>query len=221
MSTLFISYSTKDRPTAEIFYGKLVEMGYEKPFRDDHPNSGIPAGSDWAIAPLAEDATREVQAVRETGVEGLVYLGLGLAARPVALAVSRVGWKVERVMNTAGMRGAQPEFGRDIDGWHYIDMHADENRTLVDLRKRLGLDASSGSGPAFGYDVGQLLAEGLARAPELTRDGVVEGLENVKWLPAAEGHEGTLLGFGHFDRGALHGRYLVLRQWRDGASNQV
>ena len=173
------------------------------------------------IAPLAEDATREVQAVRETGVEGLVYLGLGLAARPVALAVSRVGWKVERVMNTAGMRGAQPEFGRDIDGWHYIDMHADENRTLVDLRKRLGLDASSGAGPAFGYDVGQLLAEGLARAPELTRDGIVEGLENVKWLPAAEGHEGTLLGFGHFDRGALHGRYLVLRQWRDGVSNQV
>ena len=85
----------------------------------------------------------------------------------------------------------------------------------------LRLDASSGAGPAFGYDVGQLLAEGLARAPELTRDGVVEGLENVKWLPAAEGHEGTLLGFGHFDRGALHGRYLVLRQWRDGVSNQV
>lgn len=47
MSTLFISYSTKDRPTAEVFYDKLIEMGYEKPFRDDHPDAGIPAGSDW------------------------------------------------------------------------------------------------------------------------------------------------------------------------------
>lgn len=47
MSTLFISYSTKDRPIAETFYEKLIEMGYEKPFRDDHPDSGIPVGSDW------------------------------------------------------------------------------------------------------------------------------------------------------------------------------
>ncbi len=47
MSTLFISYSTNDRPTAEIFYHKLAEMGYERPFRDDHPDAGIPAGSDW------------------------------------------------------------------------------------------------------------------------------------------------------------------------------
>ena len=39
-----------------------------------------------------------------------------------------------------------------------------------------------------------------------------DGLEQVKWLPAAEGHEGTLLGFGNHDRGALHGRYLVLRR---------
>jgi len=43
----------------------------------------------------------------------------------------------------------------------------------------------------------------------------------VKWLPAAEGHEGTLLGFGVHDRGALHGRYLVLRQWLDGESVEV
>ncbi len=47
MSTIFISYSTKDRATADIVYKQLIEMGYEKPFRDDHPDSGIPAGSDW------------------------------------------------------------------------------------------------------------------------------------------------------------------------------
>ncbi len=46
MSTLFISYGTKDRPTAEVFYGKFIEMGYEKPFRDDHPDCCIPARSD-------------------------------------------------------------------------------------------------------------------------------------------------------------------------------
>ena len=68
---------------------------------------------------------------------------------------------------------------------------------------------------------GEMVAEGLARAPERTRDGVKEGLEQIKWLPAAEGYEGTTLGFGHRDRGALHGRYLVLRQWRQGHSVEL
>ena len=74
---------------------------------------------------------------------------------------------------------------------------------------------------AKGHDVGRLVAEGLARAPELTRAGVRHGLEQVKWLPAAEGHEGTLLGFGIQDRGALHGRYLVVRQWLGGQTIQA
>jgi hypothetical protein len=73
----------------------------------------------------------------------------------------------------------------------------------------------------MGHDLGRLVAEGLARAPERTRDGVKEGLEQIKWLPAAEGHDGTLLGFGKHDRGALHGRYLVLRRWQDGQSVEV
>ncbi|MFD1959282.1 hypothetical protein ACFSHP_09660 [Novosphingobium panipatense] len=40
-------------------------------------------------------------------------------------------------------------------------------------------------------------------------------------MPAAEGHEGTLLGFGVHDRGALHGRYLVVRQWLSGETREV
>jgi hypothetical protein len=40
----------------------------------------------------------------------------------------------------------------------------------------------------------------------------------VKALPAATGHAGTLMGFGNWDRGALKGPYLVLREWRDGRS---
>jgi hypothetical protein len=50
---------------------------------------------------------------------------------------------------------------------------------------------------------------------------VREGLELVKWIPAAEGYEGTMMSFGHHDRGALHGRYMVMRQWRDTVSRQA
>jgi hypothetical protein len=66
--------------------------------------------------------------------------------------------------------------------------------------------------------MGRLLGEGMARAPEPTRDGVRAGLERVKALPTATGHAGTLMGFGHWDRGALKGPYLVLREWRAGRS---
>jgi hypothetical protein len=74
---------------------------------------------------------------------------------------------------------------------------------------------------AYVYHDGAIAAEGLARATELTRTGVRDGLEAVKWVPAAEGHEGTHLSFGTQDRGALHGRYLVLRRWEQGESLEV
>jgi hypothetical protein len=124
-------------------------------------------------------------------------------------------------MNTAGMRGADPAFAAGIDGWRYVDVYSDQNRVLMDVRRRFGLGDESGPFGALAYDLGQLVAEGIARAPELTRDGIKEGLELIKWLPAAEGKDGTLLGFGHFDRGALHGAYLVLRRWLDGKSIEV
>jgi branched-chain amino acid transport system substrate-binding protein len=171
-----------------------------------------------SVPPLAEDVALEADSVLEADIDGLVYLGLGLAARAVARAATDREWVGPRVMNTAGMRGYAPEFGRVIDGWTYVDMHSDGNTTLAALRRRLEVSSDSGARPAYGYDLGRLVAEGLALAPERTRDGVKEGLEQVKWLPAAEGYEGTLLGFGNHDRGALHGRYLVLRQWRDGKS---
>ena len=59
------------------------------------------------------------------------------------------------------------------------------------------------------------------RSENFTREGVKTGLQQIKWLPAAEGEEGTLLGFGIQDRGALHGRYLVLRQWQGGTTVEV
>lgn len=188
--------------------------------QDEADVLGVRIAGTASLSPLAEDATEEVGAVLP-GADALVYLGLGIAVPAVADAAGAAGFSGPRVMNTCGMRGYQPDFAARIDGWVYVDMHSDRNTTLAALRSRLGAADRPGAGVAWMYDIGRLVAEGLARAPERTRDGVKEGLEAVKWLPAAQGHEGTLLGFGHQDRGALHGRYLVLRQWRDGASVEL
>jgi branched-chain amino acid transport system substrate-binding protein len=179
---------------------------------------GLGVAATAAVPPLAEDAAAEVASVLDTGPDALVYFGLGLSAPAVAAAARARDWSGPRVMNTAGMRGHLPGWAAQLDGWTYVDLYADDNAVLAAVRARLGVGIDSGPFPAFGWDLGQLAAEGIARAPELTRAGVRDGLEQIKWLPAAEGHDGTLLGFGHHQRGGLHGRYLVLREWRDGRS---
>ena len=173
------------------------------------------------ISPLAEDASAEVGTVLAEHPQGFVYLGLGLSAPAVARPLAANGWQGPRIMNTAGLRGYHGGFARDCDGWIYIDMHSDANRTLNALRAEMGVPPERAVWAAKGHDIGRLVAEGLARASDFSREGVRIGLEQVKWLPAAEGKEGTLLGFGIQDRGALHGRYLVLRQWIDGRSVEV
>jgi ABC-type branched-subunit amino acid transport system substrate-binding protein len=174
-----------------------------------------------SVAPLAEQADAEAAEVLDARPDAILYLGLGVSAPAVARAFAARGWSGPCAMNTAGIRGYQPEFAEAVDGWTYVDMHSDRNATLAALRERLGAPPARALWAAKGYDLGRLVAEGLARAPERTREGVKDGLEQIKWLPAAEGHEGTLLGFGHHDRGALHGRYLVLRQWLGGQTVEV
>jgi branched-chain amino acid transport system substrate-binding protein len=182
---------------------------------------GLGLGRTVSIHPLTEDADAEVASVLGPGADALVYFGLGLSAPAVAAAARTQGFTGPRVMNTAGMRGHLPGWAERLEGWTYVDMYADDNQVLAAARARLGHGTQAGPFVAFGWDLGQLAAEGLARAPGPTRAGVRDGLEQIKWLPAAEGHDGTLLGFGHHQRGALHGRYLVLREWREGASVQI
>ncbi|MET0588465.1 MAG: ABC transporter substrate-binding protein [Novosphingobium sp.] len=173
------------------------------------------------ISPLEEDATGEVDKVLAEQPDAFVYLGLGLSAPAVARPLAERHWQGPRIMNTAGLRGYHGDFARAVEGWTYIDMFSDSNLTLRALREDMQLPPQQSVRAAKGHDLGRLVAEGLVRAPDFTRDGVKQGLEQVKWLPAAEGHEGTLLGFGIRDRGALHGRYLVLRRWQGGATVEV
>jgi branched-chain amino acid transport system substrate-binding protein len=182
---------------------------------------GIGSSARVSIPPLVPDATTQVQALMNERVDGVVYLGLGWAGREVAKAKTALAFDVPAVMNAAGMRGVDPGYGHDIDGWVYPDMHSDGNQTLAAVRRQLAQDPPGGAALAFGYDMGQLVAEGIARAPELSCSGVREGLQEIKLVPAAEGYEGTTLGFGRWDRGALKGSYLVLRQWRDGKTIEL
>jgi ABC-type branched-subunit amino acid transport system substrate-binding protein len=198
-----------------------VGRRYAEFFAEACGGLGIDITGMAAIAPLADDISPAVARLRAGSPEGLVYLGLGVAARAMALAVESGNWDVPVVANSALMFGySQKEWRAAWDGWVYIDGVSDDNRVRAALRERSPRTSAGPIGLA-GYDMGRLVAEAVARSAHLTRAGIREGLERVKQLPASSGMDGTTMGFGHYDHGALKGRYLVLRQWLNGKTVQV
>ena len=173
------------------------------------------------ISPVSHDADEIGAALLASEPDAVVYLGIGVAAPALARSLAGRGWQGPRMMNTAGLRGYRDDFAKECDGWRYVGTHSDGNRTLQALCDQLDVPASGRAAAAKGHDLGRLVAEGIARARDVSREGLRLGLEQVKWLPAAQGEEGTLLSFGVHDHAGLHGRYLVVRQWHDGQSVEV
>lgn len=174
-----------------------------------------------AISPVADNVTEALARLRLAEPDSLVYLGLGLTSGPTATGLAALGWDLPVVANSALMFGyVRPEWRDGWRGWEYLDGIADDNA----MRRRLAtLDAPTAAGPVgcAMFDIGRLIAEAIARAEHLTRAGLRDALERIKLLPATSGVDGTTMGFGHYDHAALTGRYLVLREWKDGETVQV
>ena len=197
-----------------------VGQQYAEWFERARTSVGVDVTAKAVINPLATEAVDLVARLESSKPDGLVYLGLGVSARTVALGVEALEWRVPVVANSALMFGyAQRDWRAGWDGWVYVDTVSDDNAMRAQLRERNKATASGPVGVAA-YDIGRLLGEAIARGDHLTRDGIRDGLERVKRLPASSGHEGTTMGFGVWDRGALKGPYLVLRQWREGQTMQ-
>ncbi len=194
----------------------VVGRGYAEAFAEACAGRGVELVASAPVPPLADDLGPVVRRLRTADPAALCYLGLGVAARPLALGVHAEEWKVPVVANSALMFGyARKDWRQAWEGWVYVDTVSDANTERAALRDRSPRSAAGPIGVAA-YDMGRLLGEALERADHLTRDGVRRGLESVKALPAASGSPGTTMGFGPWDHGALKGPYLVLRTWRDG-----
>ena len=198
-----------------------VGRRYAAAFDEARVGLGIETVAAAAVSPLAEDLGGVVARLRSADPGALVYLGLGVAARAVAVGVEGAGWDVPVVANSALMFGyARKDWRAGWEGWVYVDTVSDGNAVRQALRERSPRTAAGPVGVAA-YDIGRLVAEALARCDHLTRAGLREALERVKRVPAASGVDGTTMGFGRWDHGALKGGYLVLREWRDGRSVEL
>jgi ABC-type branched-subunit amino acid transport system substrate-binding protein len=206
---------------AAAYDNSPVGRGYAESLAEACATAGLDITGSAAIAPLAEDVSPAIRRLRAAEPESLVYLGLGVAARAVALAVEAEGWRLPVVANSSLMFGyTRRDWRAGWEGWVYVDGVSDENTQRIRLAEKAPKTARGPVGVAA-YDIGRLLGEAIARSTHLTRAGLRDGLERVKRLPAATGMDGTVMGFGNWDHGALKGRYLVLRSWRDGKTVQV
>jgi branched-chain amino acid transport system substrate-binding protein len=209
------------RRAAVIFDQSPVGRRYAECFESARARLGLEVTGTASISALAEDARGLLERLRAADPDVLVYFGLGVSSRAVALALESLGWQVPVLANSALMFGyARPDWRDGYAGWEYIDTIADDNRMRARLAEKFPHAAGGPIGCAA-FDIGRLLGEGIASAEHLTRTGIADGLRKVKQLPASSGHEGTLIGFGVWDHAALKGHYLVLRTWKDGHSVQV
>ena len=206
------------RRPAVVFDRSPVGRRYAECFEASLPGVGLELAGATSISPVTEEVTTVVGRLRSLEPDALVYLGLGVSSRAVALALAEARWTLPVVANSALLFGyLRPEWRDGWAGWEYADVVADDN----ERRRRLAAHGPAGPMDCAALDMGRLLAEALARADHLTRAGFRDALERVKRLPATCGYEGTTLTFGHYDHGALHGDYLVLRTWVEGRSVQV
>jgi ABC-type branched-subunit amino acid transport system substrate-binding protein len=206
---------------AVVFDQSPVGRGFVRAFEAAIARRGLDIGASASISALAEDAAAILERLRASEPDVLVYFGLGVASHAVAVARTALGWDVPVLASSALMFGyARPDWRDGYAGWEYLDTVADDNRMRAELRS---VDKRIGGGPigCAGYDIGRILGTALSECEHLTRAGIRDALQRVKRLPATSGHEGTLMGFGVWDRAALKGHFLVLREWRDGRSVQV
>jgi ABC-type branched-subunit amino acid transport system substrate-binding protein len=209
------------RRAAVIFDQSPVGRRYAECFEAARARLGLEVTGSASISALADDATPLLERLRAADPDVLVYFGLGMSSRAVAVALRTMGWHVPVVANSALMFGyARPDWRDGYAGWEYLDTIADDNSLRSRFAERFPHAAGGPIGCAA-FDMGRLLGEAIASAEHLTRAGIADGLRRVKQLPATSGYEGTLMGFGVWDHAALKGHYLVLRTWKDGHSVQV
>lgn len=209
-------------------------------FRQHVRRLGISVTSDQIVSPRLDraGALNALEAIRASGAESIAHMGYGLAFFSVLEAAKQMvetqGWDVPRVTITTWVmasglsekRGSPvlmnlPMPAELLEGWVGVDLPHEGNPVFTGFMERyvarFGGDRPFNCYPAHFYDIGRVLAEGIARARPVTPAGLKRGLEQVRMVPAAMGGPGTVLGFAPYDhRGYKGPDYLVLRGVKDG-----
>src|SRR5437870_301575 len=143
-------------------------------FRDAAQAAGCEVAAHALVEADGAGIAPAVAVARRAAPRALAFVGFWRAAHGVAGELRTQGWIVPAVANSALMYGhADPAWARDWEGWTYADTFSEANPCFAALSRAVAAAGrTAGPGEAGSYDMGRLLAEGIARAPELTRAGI-------------------------------------------------
>ncbi len=190
---------------------------------------GVSIVADVTVGSFIEgdDGPAAVTAMREAGAEAYMYVGFGANAFAVLGASQKLaadGYDVPRITMSIFMgtiEGLAPYVGLidNFEGWVGVDQFDERNVTFTSMLDRF--EKRFGRRPvhcytAQGYDMGNVVAHGLAKAKPHSREGLRSGLEAIRRLDAAAGGPGNHISFGPYDHRGYKGDYIVMRQIRDG-----
>jgi ABC-type branched-subunit amino acid transport system substrate-binding protein len=175
----------------------------------------------------ADAASAAVAAMRDAGAEAYMYVGFGANAFAILSASQKLaaeGYNAARITMSIFMgtiEGLAPYVGLidNFEGWVGVDQFDERNVTFTSMLDRF--EKRFGRRPvhcytAQGYDMGNVVAHGLARAKPHSREGLRRSLETIRRLDAAAGGPGNHISFGRYDHRGYKGDYIVMRQIRDG-----
>lgn len=168
-----------------------------------------------------------IEAMRDAGAEAYMYVGFGANAFAVLGASQKLaadGYDVPRITMSIFMgtiEGLTPYVGLidNFEGWVGVDQFDERNATFTGMLDRF--EKRFGRRPmhcytAQGYDMGNVVAHGLAAAKPHSRDGLRRGLESIRRLDAAAGGPGNHISFGPYDHRGYKGDFIVMRQICNG-----
>ncbi len=172
------------------------------------------------IEPNTNDATIQVQQLRDAGADGVQHWDIdGVTEVAVARAKRSLGWDVPFLVSGAAV-GAMlkimpaEEFTEDLNyrtgpTWWDPDHNA-RAAHFIELATAAGIDLPGDPGPiAFGYDALHVLAAALANVEfsgdlEADRAAVRDALEGLSGVPIAMGKGESMVSFGPDDHTGLH-----------------
>lgn len=174
-----------------------------------------------------DQGSAAVNAMRDAGADAYMYVGFGANAFAILGASQKLaadGYDVPRITMSIFMgtiEGLTPYVGLvdNFEGWVGVDQFDERNVTFTSMLGRF--EKRFGRRPvhcytAQGYDMGNVVAHGLARAKPHSREGLRRSLETIRRLDAAAGGPGNHISFGPYDHRGYKGDYIVMRQIRNG-----
>lgn len=179
--------------------------------------AGLTIVTTVAIPQVEADKADAVAALRAAEPDALVHVGFGHGLWGFSDALEAAGWDPPRYTTTAfEMAHISDEWRRHIRGWVGLDSYDERNPVGQSFLDRFEAQYGRRPGhsmPGLAHDAATVLVRGLALARPLTGEGVKDGIEQVKLIPAASGAPGTFLRFGRCIRqGWLGSDYLVARR---------